>query len=77
MNVYNGLSIIPTKMLSLSKSGVDWKEKFKIVARFYDDGLPNSLALDAELLLWNSYWLNYDGTLPDNIAKTLKAICCI
>ncbi len=30
VNVYLGLSIVPTKMVSLINNGVDWKAKFKI-----------------------------------------------
>ncbi|XP_046855866.1 52 kDa repressor of the inhibitor of the protein kinase-like [Xenia sp. Carnegie-2017] len=54
VNVYKGLSIVPTKMMSMTRDGVDWKEPFKTVANFYYDDLPNPLALDAELRLWNA-----------------------
>ena len=33
------------------------------------------MALDAELSLWTTYWQTYDGTIPHNIASTLKAVC--
>ena len=55
---------------------------------FYHDDLPNPMALDAEfhyglptayaeLSLWTTYCLptTYDGTIPHNIASTLKAVC--
>ena len=48
VNVYKGLSIVPVKMMSLRRNGIDWKERFKTVATFYHDDLPNPLALDAE-----------------------------
>lgn len=74
VNVYKGLSIVPTKMMSLINKGIDWKEEFKTVSTFYSDDLPNPLALDAELSLWNTYWETFEGPLPSNIALTLKAI---
>ena len=74
VNVYKGLSIVPTKMLSLISEGIDWVEQFKSVASFYYDDLPNPLALDAELSLWKTYWETFVGPFPSNIATTLKAV---
>lgn len=65
---------MPAKMRSLISEGVDWKAKFKIVSDFYIDDLPNPLALDAELLLWERYWQYLPGPHPSNIATTLKAV---
>ena len=39
VNVYKGLSVVPTKMMSLRMKGIDWKEEFKTVATFYVDDL--------------------------------------
>ena len=52
INSYYGLSIVPSKMISiLTASGFqDWKEKFKIFINFYEDDLPNPLAFDGELI---------------------------
>ncbi|XP_046858539.1 52 kDa repressor of the inhibitor of the protein kinase-like [Xenia sp. Carnegie-2017] len=74
VNVYQGLSIVPTKMFSLIKNGIDWRHKFKIVSKFYVADLPNQLGLDAELLLWQSFWEHRKGPYPSNVATTLKAI---
>ena len=74
MNVYNALSIVPSKMISLLNNGIDWKEKFKAASTFYHDDLPNHLALDAELLIWQTYWEDYVESLPDSVASTLKAV---
>ncbi|XP_028406782.1 52 kDa repressor of the inhibitor of the protein kinase-like [Dendronephthya gigantea] len=74
VNVYLGLSIIPTKMFSLIHEGIDWKAKFKTVSDFYVDDLPNPLGLDAELLLWQTFWEQRVGAHPSNIATTLKAV---
>jgi hypothetical protein len=60
VNVYKGLSIVPSKMLSLTRDGIDWIEEFKTVATFYYDDLPNPLALDAELSLWDTYWTTFE-----------------
>ncbi|XP_046863323.1 52 kDa repressor of the inhibitor of the protein kinase-like [Xenia sp. Carnegie-2017] len=35
VNVYKGLSIVPTKMMSMTRDGVDWKEPFKTVANLW------------------------------------------
>ena len=74
VNVYLGLSIVPTKMFSLTNEGVNWKAKFKTVSDFYVDYVPNHLSLDAELLLWQTFWEQRVGPHPSNIATTLKAI---
>ncbi|XP_046851774.1 52 kDa repressor of the inhibitor of the protein kinase-like [Xenia sp. Carnegie-2017] len=74
VNVYQGLSIVPTKMFSLIKNGIDWRHKFKIVSKFYVADLPNQLGLDAELLLWQSFWEHRKGPYPCNVATTLKAM---
>ena len=74
VNVYLGLTIVPTKMFSLIKKGDDWKAKFKTVSDFYVDDLPNPLSLDAELLLWQTFWEQRVGPYPSNIATTLQAI---
>ena len=74
VNIYKGLSIVPAKMLSLVSKEIDWKEQFQTVSSFYYNDLPNPLALDAELSLWNTYWTTYKGPCPSNIASILKAI---
>ena len=51
VNAYNGLSIVPEKMISLINSKQCWKEKFKTFCNLYDDDFPNPLALDAEMEL--------------------------
>lgn len=51
VKAYYGISIVPTKMLSLvNETGkCSWKQKFKIFSDFYLSDLPNPLALDGEL----------------------------
>ena len=74
VQVYNGLSIVPTKLISLANKDIDWKGKFKLFTDFYLDDFPNPLALDAELELWAKYWESYQGPRPDSVAATLKAV---
>ena len=57
-------------MLTASGSQ-DWKEKFKLFINFYEDDLPNPLAVDGELDLWQSYWETYQGSRHDSITATL------
>ena len=74
VNANQRLSFPWPKMFSIMKEGGDWKAKFKTVADFYADDLPNRLSLDAELLLWRMFWEQHAGPHPSNIATTLKAI---
>ena len=74
--VYGGLVIVPVKMLSLYHKNIDWrlKLKFRPFAEFYKSDLPCYKALEAELDLWEAYWLNDTSCHPDNISSTLKSI---
>ena len=53
---------------------LSWLQKFKIFSNLYASDLPNPLGLDAELELWQNYWENYKGSLPDSVAATLKSV---
>ena len=50
VNAYNGLSIVPSKMIALLNTckfdDQSWKYKLKIFIDFYKDDLQNPLALD-------------------------------
>ncbi|XP_046853849.1 52 kDa repressor of the inhibitor of the protein kinase-like [Xenia sp. Carnegie-2017] len=78
INVYNGFSVVPSKMISLINSlppnKKNWKENFRLFSDFYKDDLPTPLGLDAELELWEKFWITYEGSLPDSAASTLKAL---
>ena len=78
INAIYGLSIVPSKMISMigqaHTGNVSWKESFKKFSDFYEDDLPNPLALDAELELWQTYWVAYKGSIPSSVASTLKAV---
>jgi hypothetical protein len=47
VNIYKGLCIVPSKMISLIARGINWKDDFKSVSSFYHDDLPNPIPLDA------------------------------
>ena len=53
---------------------VNWKEKFNLFADLFKDDFPCPKALEAELELWETYWLESKDCLPDNISSTLKRI---
>ena len=76
VHAINGLSVIPAKMISLvDKCSITlWKDKFKIFSKYYQDDMPSPSALDGELELWYTYWVNFKGSYPNSISSTLKAI---
>ena len=61
-------------MLDLIRTAFDRKEEFMAVVQFYYSDLPNPLVLNADLLLWQTYWETLVGPHPDDIATTLKAV---
>ena len=61
-------------MVSLVYKNVNWREKFSLFACLSKDNFPCSRALEAELDLWETYWLESKDCLPDNISSTLKRI---
>ena len=66
--VYGGLEIVPVKMLSLHHKNIDLRQKFRPFTEFYKSDLPCYQALEAELDLWEAFWLNDTGCHPDNIS---------
>ena len=49
-------------------------EKFSLFADLFKYDFPCPTALEAELDLWEIYWLESKDYLPDNISSTLKRI---
>ena len=74
ISIYSGPVIIPSKMLSLVYKNVNRREKFSLFADLLKDDFPCPKALEAELDLWETYWLESKDCLPDNISSTLKRI---
>ena len=61
-------------MESLVYKNVNWKESFSLFADPFKDDFPCPKVLEAELDLWETYWLESKDCLPDNISSTLKRI---
>ena len=74
ISVYSDLVIIPSKMVPLVYKNVNWREKFSLFADLFKDDFPCSKALEAELDLWETYWLESKDCLLDNISSTLTRI---
>ena len=74
ISVYSSLVIIPSKMESLVYEIVNWKDKFNLFADLFKDDFPCPKALEAELDLRETYWLDSKDCLPDNLSSTLKRI---
>ena len=51
-------------------------KKINLFADLFKDGFPCAKVLEAELDLWDTYWLESKDCLPDNISSTLKRISC-
>ena len=74
MSVYSGLVIAPSKMMSLIHKNVNWREKFNLFADLFKDDFPCPKALEAELNLRKTYWLESKDCLPHNVSSILKRI---
>ena len=57
ISVYSCLVVIPSKTVSLVYKNVNWKEIFNLFADLFKDDFPCPKALEAELDLWETYWL--------------------
>ncbi|XP_057299469.1 52 kDa repressor of the inhibitor of the protein kinase-like [Hydractinia symbiolongicarpus] len=70
------LHVVPSKFVwSENQIGEQvWIKNFRAFAEFYRNDLPNPLALEGKIKLWQQYWSDYDRCLPDNVIKTLKAV---
>ena len=71
---YSCLVVIPSKMVPLVYKNVNWKEKFNLFADLFKDDFPSHKALEAELDLWETYWLESKDCFLGNISSTLKRI---
>ena len=66
--------IIPSKIVSLVYKNVNWREKLSLFTDRFKDGFPCPKAMEVELDLWVTYWLESKDCLPDKISSTLKRI---
>ena len=55
-------------------SDLNWREKFGLFVDLLKNGFPCRQALEAELNLWETYWLKSKDCLPDITSSTLKCI---
>jgi hypothetical protein len=70
---YYGFAIIPKKMLLLIKSNDNtWRINFHDFCEFYHSDLPNFNVLHEELQLWEHYWLQYKGEIPEDLLTTYQ-----
>ena len=53
---------------------VSWREKFNLFADLFKDDFPCPKAMEPDLDLWETYWLESKDCLPCNISSTLKRI---
>lgn len=75
MMLFNALNFIPLVLLdSLKEKAVDWKVLVQPFIEFYSDDLPNFGSISAELEVWENFWKNYEGNIPDSVTTTLKSI---
>ena len=63
---YEGLAIIPSKMISLinKKGRLSWRKKFEAFIKFYIEDFPNPIAFNQELNLWERHWELCKHTTP-------------
>ena len=61
-------------MGSLICKNVNWRAKFSLFDDLFKDAFPYPKTLEAELDLWETYWLESKDCLPDNISSKLKRI---
>ena len=71
---YTGLYIIQSKLISLVSGGHSWKDKVMPFLKFYEDDLPNPKAIDAELCLWEKYWVLNKEKCPSNVESIMSSL---
>ena len=74
ISVYSALVIMPSRMVSLAYKNENWKEKFSLFVNLFKENFPYTKALEAQLDLWETYWLQSKNFLLDNISSTSKRI---
>jgi hypothetical protein len=50
------------------------KELCKPLITFYRDDLPSASRIEAELDLWEEFWISEKEIFPSNFSETLKAV---
>jgi hypothetical protein len=79
-HIFYGLDIIPERMLVLVKKFHEgsitytWRQNFKKFSDYYEDDLPNPIALESEFELFERYWITSKQSPPATVSSTLKSI---
>ena len=68
IRVINGFYCIPSIMAVKS----EWKKQLKDFMVKYKSDMPEFWSIDAELDLWQNFWLNSDGELTSTVEETMK-----
>ena len=62
-------------MLSSLNLGNDsWKSDLLDLCEFYRKDLPEFHLINAEINLWEEYWLQYKGDVPKDLISTLQTL---
>ena len=71
--IFNSFVIVPVKLIVIvyQPEKGQWEKKSHI-CKFYYGLSAKCISLDSELDLWETYWISYRGSLPDNLPNTLK-----
>ena len=73
--LYNGLYLIPSKIVSMESSQHEPLKKLcKSLFLFYWDDLPYPMRVEAEIDLWEEMWKSGRDVCPSNFSDTLKAV---
>ena len=74
LSLAEGFVVIPTIMTErVKQSGIgSWKAEFKEFLSAYESNLPNPRIVEAEMDIWETYWIKYVGVLPDRISSALR-----
>ena len=51
-----------------------WKKAFNPFFLFYESDLPNPKAMEAEMDLWEKFWLSSNQAIPNNVKSALKSV---
>ena len=72
---YTGLHLIPSNVVRNHQgSKKALKDLCKSFFEFYEDEFPYPRRIEAELELWEEYWVNHKELCPNNASSTLKAV---
>ena len=71
---YQGLYIIPSKIISSHEKHFDWRTPFQAFVNFYEDDFPSIFNLQGELDIWENVWLNSEKSIPNSVISSLREL---